>query len=314
MQRLVHGGVLGAAHGARHRLGRHPRHHAAHPRQHDRDGRARAHAGVRRAPRDRLRAAARRASSSSARRPSLGLVGGAVGVGIAYPFVNKAWSAAAIEENMGALFPYFRVEPSAAVARVRHRDRARARRGRSFPSIQAGRVVGHRRAPAGGLRQPMVPIKYNVRSLIVRKTTTAAAAFGLALVVFVFAVRADARQRHQEDARPRRGARRRDRPAQGLGHRDDERASRTSRSNLVLAQAAQVGASKKPHRRRRGPRRRPPGQGRRRTASPTCTCAACPTTRFAFRPDARRSSRAARRTRAATRSSSAAASAAASRA
>lgn len=33
----------------------------------------------------------------------------------------------------------------------------------------------------------MVPVKYNVRSLFVRKTTTAAAALGLALVVFVFA-------------------------------------------------------------------------------------------------------------------------------
>lgn len=33
----------------------------------------------------------------------------------------------------------------------------------------------------------MVPIKYNVRNLVVRKGTTAAAAFGLALVVFVFA-------------------------------------------------------------------------------------------------------------------------------
>ncbi len=33
----------------------------------------------------------------------------------------------------------------------------------------------------------MIPIKYNYRNLIVRKTTTIAAAFGLALVVFVFA-------------------------------------------------------------------------------------------------------------------------------
>ena len=33
----------------------------------------------------------------------------------------------------------------------------------------------------------MIPISYNVRNLVVRKTTTAAAASGLALVVFVLA-------------------------------------------------------------------------------------------------------------------------------
>lgn len=33
----------------------------------------------------------------------------------------------------------------------------------------------------------MIPIAYNVRNLTVRKTTTAAAALGLALVVFVIA-------------------------------------------------------------------------------------------------------------------------------
>src|SRR3954470_3062661 len=32
----------------------------------------------------------------------------------------------------------------------------------------------------------MIPIRYNVRSLTVRKTTTIAAALGIALVVFVF--------------------------------------------------------------------------------------------------------------------------------
>ena len=39
---------------------RDPRHHRAHRREHDRHGRARTHAGVRRAPRDRLSAEARR--------------------------------------------------------------------------------------------------------------------------------------------------------------------------------------------------------------------------------------------------------------
>ncbi|MGE0403917.1 MAG: ABC transporter permease, partial [Kofleriaceae bacterium] len=33
----------------------------------------------------------------------------------------------------------------------------------------------------------MVPLRYNVRSLLVRKVTTFATAFGIALVVFVFA-------------------------------------------------------------------------------------------------------------------------------
>jgi len=33
----------------------------------------------------------------------------------------------------------------------------------------------------------MIPVAYNLRNLAVRKTTTAAAAGGLALVVFVFA-------------------------------------------------------------------------------------------------------------------------------
>ena len=40
----------------------------------------------------------------------------------------------------------------------------------------------------------MIPINYNVRSLLVRKTTTLATALGIALVVFVFAVGADARR------------------------------------------------------------------------------------------------------------------------
>ena len=91
----------------------------------------------------------------------------------------------------------------------------------------------------------MIPIKYNVRNLIVRKTTTVAAAFGLALVVFVFAA------------------------AQMLGNGIKKTLGRTANAetaivlrkgsssemesgieeqqvNLVLAQAQQVGASKSP--------------------------------------------------------------------
>jgi putative ABC transport system permease protein len=44
---------------------------------------------------------------------ALGVVAGAVGVGIAYPFVNNVIGRA-LEENMGAWFPYFRVEPATA--------------------------------------------------------------------------------------------------------------------------------------------------------------------------------------------------------
>jgi putative ABC transport system permease protein len=46
---------------------------------------------------------------------ALGIISGVVGVGIAYPFVNGMMGKA-IEENMSAWFPYFRVEPSVAIA------------------------------------------------------------------------------------------------------------------------------------------------------------------------------------------------------
>ncbi len=45
---------------------------------------------------------------------TLGILSGLVGVGISYPFVNGMMGRA-IEENMGGLFPYFRVEPGTAV-------------------------------------------------------------------------------------------------------------------------------------------------------------------------------------------------------
>jgi putative ABC transport system permease protein len=41
---------------------------------------------------------------------TVGLVAGLVGVGIAWPLVNRGMSAV-IEENMGGMFPYFRIEP-----------------------------------------------------------------------------------------------------------------------------------------------------------------------------------------------------------
>ena len=91
----------------------------------------------------------------------------------------------------------------------------------------------------------MVPIKYNVRNLVVRKSTTAAAAFGLALVVFVFAgalMLANGLERTLG-----RGAS----PDVVIVMRKGSDTEMTStvedkHVSLVLAQAAQIGASKKP--------------------------------------------------------------------
>lgn len=91
----------------------------------------------------------------------------------------------------------------------------------------------------------MIPIKYNVRNLVVRKTTTIAAAFGLALVVFVFAAaqmlgngikKTLGRSANPENAIVMR---------KGSGA-EMESGIEEAQVNLVLAQAAQVGASKKP--------------------------------------------------------------------
>lgn len=68
----------------------------------------------------------------------LGMVAGAVGVGIAYPFVNGLMGKA-IEENMSAWFPYFRVEPSVAVA-AGVIAVALATSAALIPAIQAGRI------------------------------------------------------------------------------------------------------------------------------------------------------------------------------
>lgn len=91
----------------------------------------------------------------------------------------------------------------------------------------------------------MIPVKYNYRNLVVRKTTTIAAAFGLALVVFVFAAaqmlgngikKTLGRSASPESAIVLR---------KGSGS-EMESGIEESQVNLVLAQAAQVGASKKP--------------------------------------------------------------------
>ena len=91
----------------------------------------------------------------------------------------------------------------------------------------------------------MIPIKYNVRNLIVRKTTTVAAASGLALVVFVFASaqmlgngikKTLGRSASPENAIVlRKGS-----------SSEMESGIEEQQVNLVLAQAQQVGASKEP--------------------------------------------------------------------
>jgi putative ABC transport system permease protein len=68
----------------------------------------------------------------------LGIVAGAVGVGIAYPFVNGVMGKA-IEENMSAWFPYFRVEPGVAAAAALIAV-VLATTAALVPAIQAGRI------------------------------------------------------------------------------------------------------------------------------------------------------------------------------
>ena len=91
----------------------------------------------------------------------------------------------------------------------------------------------------------MIPIKYNVRNLIVRKATTIAAALGLALVVFVFAAaqmlgngikKTLGRSASAETAIVMRKG----------SSSEMESGIEEQQVNLVLAQAQQVGASKNP--------------------------------------------------------------------
>jgi putative ABC transport system permease protein len=91
----------------------------------------------------------------------------------------------------------------------------------------------------------MIPIKYNVRNLVVRKTTTVAAAFGLALVVFVFA----AAQMLGNGIKKTLG--RSANPETAIVLRKGSSSEMESgieeqQVNLVIAQAQQVGASKAP--------------------------------------------------------------------
>jgi putative ABC transport system permease protein len=69
---------------------------------------------------------------------ALGIISGGVGVGLAYPFVNNVLGRF-IEENMGGMFPYFRVEPQTAVVAMVIAI-CLAALASLLPSIQAGRV------------------------------------------------------------------------------------------------------------------------------------------------------------------------------
>jgi putative ABC transport system permease protein len=69
---------------------------------------------------------------------TLGVVSGGVGIGVAYPFVNGVLGRF-IEENMGAMFPEFRVQPGTALAAIVIAI-ALAATASLLPSVQAGRV------------------------------------------------------------------------------------------------------------------------------------------------------------------------------
>jgi putative ABC transport system permease protein len=69
---------------------------------------------------------------------TVGLIAGLLGVGIAWPLVNRGM-AAVIEENMGGIFPYFRIEPSTLVLALALALLLGALSG-LVPAIQAGRL------------------------------------------------------------------------------------------------------------------------------------------------------------------------------
>ena len=151
LQRIVLGHVLRSPRGARHHLGGDPRHHDFDRRQHDCHGRARANAGVRGAEGDRV----------SARSIALWIVveaiflaiaGGVAGVALAYPFINYGVGRF-IEENMGSIVPYFRLEAANIVLALRFVCAARSLGGwdPGVPSLENAR---DRRRATSGLRGP----------------------------------------------------------------------------------------------------------------------------------------------------------------
>jgi putative ABC transport system permease protein len=70
---------------------------------------------------------------------TIGLIAGVLGVGLAWPLVNQGVSAV-IEENMGGMFPYFRVEPTTVVLALGLALLLGALAG-IVPAIQAGRLT-----------------------------------------------------------------------------------------------------------------------------------------------------------------------------
>src|SRR6185503_9094086 len=77
--------------------------------------------------------------------------------------------------------------PDPAV-RVAVRDRARGcgRRRGGDPARDPGvEAAGGGIAPGGGVGETMIPLRYNVRSLLVRRATTIATVVGIGLVVAV---------------------------------------------------------------------------------------------------------------------------------
>lgn len=69
---------------------------------------------------------------------ALGVIAGLAGIGISYPFINNVMGRA-LEENMGAMFPYFKVDPTTAGLSVVIAI-VLAVSASLIPSIQAGRV------------------------------------------------------------------------------------------------------------------------------------------------------------------------------
>ncbi len=167
---------------------------------------------------------------------TLGVVAGVVGVGLGYPFVNNFH-----RRKHGRVVSVLQGGAKYGDCGICHRDRSGG--DGLAPPESAGRTnLGNRRTAAGRL---MIPIQYNVRNLVVRKRTTLAAAFGLALVVFVFACA----QMLGNGIRKALGRTASPDVAIVLRKGSDAELSsgiEESQVNLVLAHAIQVGASKKP--------------------------------------------------------------------
>ena len=150
----------------------------------------------------------------------------------------RAW-ARWLEENMGTFFPYFRVAPKDAVARARcsaHSGLAASPRSHpGAPRVAARRSPRPCEGSGEGSDDPHSLQRPQPR---VARRTTVATALGLALVVFVFASRADARRRHEEDARPLRAAPTSRSSFAKAPTRSSAAGSKTRQMNLVMARPA----------------------------------------------------------------------------